>query len=292
MPTTRRLPVVLFLAALMLSACARGQTADPTATPAPATTIAPATTTQTSGAPETPESTNGPPVDRPGPRRCAASVLRGSVQGSEGAAGTAWTTIQLRNASARTCTVGGIPQVRLLGGQGQPVTAPSAPGGPGGAVVTLWPGEPAQFDIAVANVCDRTIVGSRLRVTLPHGQGSVVVGLGGQAAFGTCRRVSVRALEPSPFPGIWDVRTWQQASELQVAVDNGHQPWRCGPDTLVRLYAQQVLHVAQPLVHRIDASRFSVTKPGRGVVATVTVTQPFARKPCGVWVVTKVTRSA
>jgi hypothetical protein len=43
MPTTRRLSAVLFLAALLLSACARGQAADPTATAAPA--IAPTATT-------------------------------------------------------------------------------------------------------------------------------------------------------------------------------------------------------------------------------------------------------
>jgi hypothetical protein len=291
MRPARIIATIICTAAIAVTGCSARTTAThPAAAPPPPTAAPPRSPTPPTTT--TPPSTAAPPRERPAADRCDASALEGSVQGSEGAAGTAWTTIQLRNVSARTCTVGGIPQVRLLGAQGQPVTAPSAPGGPGGSVVTLWPGEPAQFDIAVANVCDRTVVGSRLRVTLPPGQGSVVVGLGGQAAFGTCRRVGVQALEPSPFPGIWDVRTWQQAWELQVAVDNGHQPWRCGPDTLVRLYAQQVLHVAQPLVRRIDASRFSVTKPGHGVVATVTVTQPFERKPCGVWVVTKVARSA
>jgi Domain of unknown function (DUF4232) len=121
MPTTRRLPAVLFLAALMLSACARGHEADPKATAAPA--IAPTTTPQTSGRPETPPSTNDPPVDRPGPRRCAAAALRGSIHGSDGAAGTSWSIVQLRNASARTCTVRGSPKVQLLSAQGQPLFA-------------------------------------------------------------------------------------------------------------------------------------------------------------------------
>ena len=196
MPTTRRLPAVLFIAALMLSACARGQTADPNATPAPATTIAPATTTQTSGAPETPESTNGPPVDRHGIRRCAASALRGSVQGSDGAAGTIWTTVQLRNASARTCTVKGSPEVRLLGAHGQPVTAPSVPNRrQAGSLVVLRPGQAAHFVFTQPNVCDHTVAGSRLRVTLPSGQGSLVVQLGAETRFGTCARVGVGAVQ-------------------------------------------------------------------------------------------------
>jgi hypothetical protein len=74
-------------------------------------------------------------------------------------------------------------------------------------------------------------------------------------------------------------------------VDNGHQPWRCNPETLVALYAQQVLHVAQPIVRRVDASTFKVTTPGQGVIATVNVTQPFKQRTCAIWVITTVTRS-
>jgi hypothetical protein len=96
----------------------------------------------------------------------------------------------------------------------------------------------------------------------------------------------------TPFPGIWDIRTWQQARQLQDAVDNGHQPWRCGPDRLVTLYAQQVLHVAQPVVRRVDAVTFSVTRPGQGLIATVTVAQPIRQGNCGIWVITKVTPTA
>src|SRR6266536_828220 len=103
--------------------------------------------------------------------------------------------------------------------------------------------------------------------------------------------VAHSAAPSPPFPGIWDVRTWQQARELQEAVENGHQPWRCGPDTLVTLYAQQVLHVVQPVVRRVDTSTFTVTKPGQGVVATISVTQPFKGRTCGIWVITKVIRS-
>jgi hypothetical protein len=191
MPTTRRLPAVLFVAALMLSACERGQATDPTATPAPATTIAP-TTTQTSGEPKVPPSTNGPPVDQPATVRCAASALRGSDQGGDGAAGTLWSMIQLRNVSVRTCTVKGAPGVQLLGAEGQPLFA-STPVRPGGLLVTLRPGAAAQFALGVSDVCDRFVAGSRIRVTPTSGKGSLVVQLG----FRTCRAPSVNYLEPT-----------------------------------------------------------------------------------------------
>jgi Domain of unknown function (DUF4232) len=197
MPTTRRLPAVLFLAALLLSACARGHEADPNATAAPA--IAPTTTPQTSGRPETPPSTNDPPVDRPGPRRCAAAALRGSIHGSDGAAGTSWSIVQLRNASARTCTVRGSPKVQLLSAQVQPLFA-STPARPGGALVTLRPGTAAQFALAVSNVCDHTVGGSHLRVTLTPRQGSLVVPLGDgltTQGLATCRSLGVQPLEPA-----------------------------------------------------------------------------------------------
>jgi hypothetical protein len=193
MPTTRRLPAVLFLAALMLSACARGQTADPNATAAPA--IAPTTTPQTSGRPETPPSTNGPPVDRPVIRRCAASALRGSNPSSDGAAGTIYFTIQLRNVSARTCTVKGSPGVRLLDTQGQTLFA-AAPARPDGALVTLRPGRAARLVFSSPHACDSFVWSSRIRVTLPHGQGSLVVPLGEN--LDTCRHLYVvQPLEPA-----------------------------------------------------------------------------------------------
>ena len=96
----------------------------PPATASPARS-APAGTRQPAVGPNLPPSTSGtsPSGGRPTPGRCAASALRGSVQGRDGAAGTIYTTIGLRNISATTCTVKGIPQVRLLDDQGQPVTA-------------------------------------------------------------------------------------------------------------------------------------------------------------------------
>jgi hypothetical protein len=138
-----------------------------------------------------------PRRDRPPTDRCHPSALQGSIQSSDGAAGTIWTTIQLRNASSRTCTVKGIPQVRLLGAQGQPVTAPSRPEGPAGSLVVLRPGRAASFVFHYPNACDTAVAGSRLQVTLPRQPGSVIVPLGTETRFGTCASIGVQALKPS-----------------------------------------------------------------------------------------------
>ena len=193
----------------------------------PPVSSTPTGTPQPGPGPDLPPSTTNPSGGQPAPGRCAASALRGSVQASDGAAGTIYTTIGLRNLSARTCTVKGIPQVRLLNDQdqGQPLTTPSVPGGPAGSLVVLRPGGAARFTFSRPNACDRTVAGSRLRVTLSQGQGSLVVDLGGDTQFGTCARVGVRALEAattSPGGG--------RISDPQVAADRLVAAW-VGGDT-------------------------------------------------------------
>jgi len=220
MRPARIIATVMFAAAVAVTGCsARSTTADPSL----------------DAAPTTPPSTASPSGGRPTTGRCDASALRGSVQGSEGAAGTIWTTIRLRNASARTCTVKGTAEVRLLGGQGQPVTAPSKPDGPGGSLVALRPGQAARFAYGAHNVCDRTVAGSRLRVTLPSGQGSLVVPLGAEARFGTCASVRVHALEPATTrttPPLAD-----RISDPQVAADRLVDAWVRGDRVAARKLA-------------------------------------------------------
>ncbi len=96
-----------------------------------------------------------------------------------------------------------------------------------------------------------------------------------------------------PFPGIWDINTWDQAFELQAALDNGHQPWRCSAAGLVARYAQQVLLAgsAPPIVQQVGPHTFQVRKPDAGLVATVRLAQPINQGPCGLWVITGVDRN-
>jgi hypothetical protein len=202
----------------------------------PATTSpmnsAPAANPQADPGPDLPPSTINPSGDQPG--RCAASALRGSVQASEGAAGTIYTTIGLRNLSAETCTVKGIPQVRLLGDEGQPVTAPSVPGGPAGSVVVLRPGQAARFTFSRPNACDALVAGSQLRVTLPGGYGSLTVPLGAVTAFGTCASVGVRALEASSAPTTPTRPRFDRISDPQVAADRLVAAWLGGDRAAAR----------------------------------------------------------
>jgi hypothetical protein len=223
--------VVMFAAAIAVSGCSAHSTAThPAAVPQPsgaAPSLGPTPTKPQRGAASAmPRSTASQPGGRPATGRCAASALEGSVQDTDGAAGTIWSTIQLRNVSARTCTVKGIPEVRLLGAQGQPVTAPSQPGGPGGSLVVLRPGQAAHFAFSEPNACDTTVAGSRLRVTLPSGQGSVIVELGAKTEFGTCASVRVQALQGPPPRTAAPLA--DRVSDPQVAADRLVAAWLRG----------------------------------------------------------------
>jgi Protein of unknown function (DUF4232) len=218
----------------------------------PATTspvAAPPTgTPQAGGGPGRPtRSTTRPSGGQPEPARCSASALRGSVLNWEGAAGTIYTTVGLRNLSATTCTVQGIPQVRLLDDQNHPVTAPSVPGGPAGSLVVLRPGGVARFSFGRPNVCDDTVVGSRVVVTLPQGPGSLVVDLGGDTPFGTCARVGVRALEATSSAG------GDRISDPQVAADRLVAAWvggdRAAATSLASLAVTDRLFRESPPAH-------------------------------------------
>ncbi|HEX6678879.1 MAG TPA: DUF4232 domain-containing protein [Actinomycetes bacterium] len=196
MRPARILAAVLFAAAVVaVAGCTARPTANrPAAAPGAPVTSSPLAPTPTSPAPKPPEPppTTSRPTGPPATPRCAAAVLRGSNQGSEGAAGTIWYTVQLRNASARTCTVKGSPEVQLLDAIGAPVFA-SGPARSYGSVVPLRPGAAAQFALGVSNVCDSRVGGQRIRVTLPRDQGSLVVKLG----FETCRGLQVQPLAPA-----------------------------------------------------------------------------------------------
>ena len=201
MRPARIITTAMFAAAIVIAGCSsQASSSNPAAAPRPTVTAAPESSGAAGGTrpapePAPPTSPTGSPGTRPAPAGCAATALQGSVAGSDGAAGHIWYTIQLRNASSRTCTLRGIPGVRLLGDQGQPVTAPSRPDGPAGSLVTLRRGRAAQFELSEPNACDGFVEGSRLRVTLPQGQSSLVVPLDGETRFGTCASVRVRALQ-------------------------------------------------------------------------------------------------
>jgi hypothetical protein len=231
MRPARIIAAVAIAAAIAVTGCSAHSTATTSPAPQPPETTQPPSPTPTT----MPRPAPGPTTP-PGPGRCAASALQGSVEGTEGAAGTIWYTIRLRNASGSTCTVKGIPTVRLLGAQGRPVTAPSLPGGPAGSLVVLRPRRAASFTFSEPNACDSFAVGSRLLVTMPQGRGSLVVGLGGETRFGTCASIRVRALQastpPAPVP-------FDRIPGPQVAADRLVAAWMDGDRAAGRSVASQ-----------------------------------------------------
>jgi hypothetical protein len=192
MRPARTIAAVLLAAAAVSGCAVHAGTAQPAASTPPSSTAPPRTPAPTTTTP--PPSTSGSSGGQPATVRCQATALRASVTGTEGAAGTIWTTVRLRNVSGRTCTVGGIAQVRLLGADGAPVTAPSVPDGPAGSLFALPPGQAATFAYGEPNVCETTVAGSRIRVTIPRGRGSLTTGLGAEARYGTCAPVHVQTM--------------------------------------------------------------------------------------------------
>jgi uncharacterized protein DUF4232 len=243
MRPARIIATVVFAAAVAVTGCSAHSTAtNPSPAPGSGGSTAPPATRSPSGAGSaTGSSTASPSGGHPVTGRCDASALAGSVQGTEGTAGHIWYTVRLRNASARTCTVEGIPGVRLLGSQGQPVTAPSVPGGPVGSPVVLRPGQAASFAFSEPNACDRFATGSRLLVTLPQGRGSLVVGLGGQARFGTCASVQVRTLAASTTPTPAASPLADRISDPQVAADRLVAAWMGGDRAAARKLTTQAV---------------------------------------------------
>jgi Domain of unknown function (DUF4232) len=227
MRPARIITTVVFAAAIAITGCSAHSTATrPSPAPQPPAAASPpkpvpTTTPPPDPGPGAPPPAGGPSGDRPSTDRCSASALAGSVQGTDGAAGTIWYSIRLRNTSTRICTAKGVPEVRLLDAQGRPVTAPSVPDRrPGWSLVVLRPQQAARFVFAEPNGCEDTVAGSRLSVRPPSGQGAVVVPLGAETRFGTCRRITVQALQGptrTPFTPADRIADPQLAADHLVA---------------------------------------------------------------------------
>jgi hypothetical protein len=95
---------------------------------------------------------------------------------------------------------------------------------------------------------------------------------------------------PAPFPGIWDITTWQQYRAAQASVEQGHQPWLLDPASVVQAWAGSWWTTPSP-VHRITPDEFQVTKPGTNVVYTVRGTRPDPSGPAPIWVITAIAHS-
>jgi Protein of unknown function (DUF4232) len=141
------------------------------------------------------------PVSSP---RCASSQLSGSETASDGAAGTAFVTIAVRNVSSSTCLLRGSPKVEMLGASGTPLPVREHAGLSGAptshpTTVALHPRERARLVVAFIDVNIRELrcLDARtLRIRPLRARGALQVPLGSGSV------VCNRTIWVSPFAGL------------------------------------------------------------------------------------------
>jgi hypothetical protein len=94
----------------------------------------------------------------------------------------------------------------------------------------------------------------------------------------------------APFPGIWDITSWQAYRTAQASVEQGHQPWLLDPASVVRAWAGSTWGTA-PTVRQIGSDTFQLTEPGGTVVDTIRGTRPVPTGAAPIWVITSIARS-
>ena len=138
---------------------------------------------------------NGPAVPT---MACLSTDLSGRLAGSQGAAGSQYTDVVLRNTSRETCSVQGYVGLALLDGRGRPVTVEvSRTPYPSPAVVVLDGTHAATFTLRLSRAgCTGLTSVSRLESTPPGASSGVDVAVPG---LQVCRGGSLQlsALRPS-----------------------------------------------------------------------------------------------
>lgn len=136
----------------------------------------------------------------------------------------------------------------------------------------------------------------RISFRQPTGTGGSVIfaersAIDGDVLAATVVRVRLGATPP--FPGIYEIRTWEQAYAMQDAVDNGHQPWRLSVLGVTGAYAEAVLLPGpeQATLQRTSPRAVAVRDPSGKLLATVALAQPAKQGPDGIWVITHVDRT-
>ncbi len=135
------------------------------------------------------------PVAAAAPPRCATTGLQVSQGLNQGGAGTASTVFALRNASGRTCLLGGYPGMafRVHGNDNEWKYVTVRRGGstafrdPGAKVITLAPGGSASYSLAYTvpqtSTCKRT---GQVQVTPPGATTSLTLRTPGQNTIWVC----------------------------------------------------------------------------------------------------------
>lgn len=123
------------------------------------------------------------------------------------------------------------------------------------------------------------------------GSTSTAANAGNSASPGTSTSTSTTSSTPTePFPGIWDITSWQQYRTMQAAVAQGHQPWLTDPASVVAAWAASQWQPT-PAVKKISTNVFQVTKPGTTTVYTIHGIVPDPGSGPAIWVITSITHT-
>lgn len=88
------------------------------------------------------------------------------------------------------------------------------------------------------------------------------------------------------FPGSWDITSWPQFWRMQVAFNDGHQPWRDSPLLVVQSWAGA--NMPDSRVGQIGPGAFRLTEQGTGRQVVISGTRPVDVGLARLWVITQV----
>ena len=170
------------------------------------------------------------------------------------------TIVPLRGTAFLQITVHGA----VAAHQGVPITPYDGP-------TTLTPGYPTMKQVSITGDVEAVL--------------SFGVGLGRIAGFrvtagGNPSRIVVDVAD-LPDWQMWPEMSLSSAREVQAAFDQGHQPWRGDPVSVVRVYAQSVYRISDAVVTRDAATgtyRVSPRNSPDGIL--VRVVRPFGHGIC------------
>lgn len=174
-------PIALIAAACASSGGAGSPTDGPSSTES---------TSNGSTPPPTGSDTTGP-TTTPAVSKCLASQLQLSVGGSQGAAGTSYTTYVVVNTGATPCTFFGYPGVSYLDSSGAEVgPAATRTTTPAATTFEVRPGDSAHFVVGNSTVipqtgCPAPVTAPTLRMYPPDDTGALTVTAAG-AGFQVC----------------------------------------------------------------------------------------------------------
>jgi hypothetical protein len=96
-------------------------------------------------------------------------------------------------------------------------------------------------------------------------------------------------IPPAGGVALWPFTTAERAANTQAAVDEGHQPWLLGAESVAGAYARGELGWQDASMEQVQVqpSTYRVTDPASGAQADLTLSQPARQGDSGIWAVVR-----